>query len=120
MLTEYYTTFENTYLYRAEFVSGDEYTVVYPDSMNVYRDSTLLYLPESSYQYTITMVPRLVDLRQYDQAEDMLLSYLHKSISGTREYSVLTSILAYVYQCNGNRNSARLFWLRAPYPTFRR
>lgn len=113
MLTEYYTTFENTYLYRAEFVSGDEYTVVYLDSMNVYRDSTLLYLPESSYQYTITMVPRLVDLRQYDQAEDMLLSYLHKSISGTREYSVLTSILAYVYQCNGNPEQRKTFLVKS-------
>lgn len=112
-LAEYYTSFENIYLYRSEYVSGDEYMVAYLDSMNVYRDSTLLYQPEHSYQHTITMVPRLVDLQKYDEAESMLLSYLGNSKSGTREYSVLTSILAFVYQCNGNLKQRKVYLVKS-------
>lgn len=112
-LAEYYTSFENLFLYRAEYVSGDEYMAAYLDSMNVYRDSALLYHAEHSYQHTIVMVPRLVDLQKYDEAEHMLLSYLGNSKSGTREYSVLTSILAFIYQCNGNLEQRKVYLVKS-------
>lgn len=112
-LAEYYTSFENLYLYRAEYVSDDEYLFVYLDSMNAYRDSTLLYQSEHTYLYTIAMVPRLVDLRKYDEAERMLLSFLDKTKSGTRDYSVLTSILAFVYQYNGNLEQRKIYLVKS-------
>lgn len=112
-LVEYYTSLENLYLYRAEYVSGDEYTLVYLDSMNAYRDSTLLYQSEHTYRYTIAMVPRLVDLQKYDEAERMLLSYLDKAKAGTRDYSVLTSILAFVYQYSGNLEQRKIYLVKS-------
>lgn len=111
--TEYYNSLQNIYLYRAEYVSGDEYMSVYLDSMNVYRDSTLHYLPENSYEYTITMVPRLIDQQRLDDAESMLLAYLGNHQSGTRDYSVLTSILAFVYQCSEDAEQRKIYLVKS-------
>ncbi|NDV81638.1 DUF6377 domain-containing protein [Bacteroides sp. 51] len=112
-LAEYYTSLQNIYLYRAEYVSGDEYMYVYLDSMNVYRDLTLHYLPESSYEYTIVMVPRLIDQQRLEDAERMLLTYLGNRQSGTRDYSVLTSILAFVYECSGDPQQRKIYLLKS-------
>ncbi|WP_321334314.1 DUF6377 domain-containing protein [uncultured Bacteroides sp.] len=98
-LAEYYITFENVYLYQAEYVSGDEYMYDYLNLMNVYRDSVLNVVSEGSYEYIITKVPKLVDKGEFKEAETLLYNYLPGVSSGTRNYSVLTSILAFVYQC---------------------
>lgn len=50
----YYLAFEHTYLYHAEYVGGDEVIGKYLASRDIYRDSALMLLPESSYLYTIT------------------------------------------------------------------
>lgn len=112
-LAEYFTAFENIYLYRSEFVSGEDYMLDYLDSMNVYRDSTLLYLSPDSYRYTITMVPRLIDNEKFDEAERMLCAYLVNRPSGSREYAVLTSILAFVYQCSGDLEKQKVNLVRS-------
>lgn len=112
-LANYYTAFENTYLYWAEYAAGDEYMYHYLDLTNVYRDSTLMVVPENSYSYITTKVPRLIDGQQLDHAEQLLLSWLPHAAPGTRDYAVLTSILAFVYDCSGNTEMRKIYLIKS-------
>ena len=98
LLAEYYTTFENIYLYHAEYAQDDEYRPEYLLKMNAYRDSILQVVPQGTYQYVITQGPYLVDRSRQKEAEKLLNDYLAEVASDTREYAVITSILAFIYQ----------------------
>lgn len=98
LLVDYYMAFENIYLYHAEYAQDDEYRPEYLDKMNRYRDSVLLVVPEGSYQYVIVRAPQFIDRQQPEQAEILLKDCMHKTASDTREYAILTSILAFTYQ----------------------
>lgn len=98
LLVDYYMAFENIYLYHAEYAQDDEYRPEYLDKMNRYRDSVLLVVPEGSYQYVIVRAPQFIDRQQPEQAEILLQDCMRKTASDTREYAILTSILAFTYQ----------------------
>lgn len=98
LLVDYYMAFENIYLYHAEYAQDDEYRPEYLDKMNRYRDSVLLVVSEGSYQYVIVRAPQFIDRQQPEQAEILLKDCMHKTASDTREYAILTSILAFTYQ----------------------
>lgn len=97
-LVDYYTAFENIYLYHAEYAQDDEFRPDYLVQMTRYRDSILQVVPEGSYQYIITKGPVLVDKQQLQAAEQLLTAYLSKVSDDTRNYAVITSILAFIYQ----------------------
>ena len=98
MLIDHYMAFENIYLYHAEYAQDDEYRPKYLDSMNAYRDSVLQIVPKDTYRYIIIKGPVLVDQNKQKDAEKLLNSFLLDLSSDTREYAVVTSILAFVYQ----------------------
>lgn len=112
-MADYYLAFANTYLYQAEYTSDNEYAHRYLDSMQAYRDSALLYLPEGSYRYVITKVPALIDEGRMNEAEKVLHAHLAHHQSGTRDYSVLTSILAFLYQQNDNPEQQKIHLIRS-------
>ena len=97
-LVEYYMAFENIYLYHAEYAQDDEYMPEYLTRMDAYRDSILSVVPHDTYSYIITKGPSLVDSSRQKEAEGLLNAYLEKVSPDTREYAVITSILAFVYQ----------------------
>lgn len=109
----YYLAFEHTYLYHAEYVGGDEVIGKYLGSRNIYRDSALMLLPESSYLHTITKASLLIDEGLLPEAETMLLSYLPNVSIGTRDYAVLTSILAFVYECANNTEMRKTYLIKS-------
>lgn len=98
LLVDYYMAFENIYLYHGEYAQDDEYMPEYLDKMNRYRDSVLLVVPEGTYQYVIVRAPQLIDRQQSEQAEVLLKECIAQMPSDTREYAILTSILAFTYQ----------------------
>lgn len=100
LLVDYYMTFENIYLYHAEYAQDDEYLPEYLKRMNAYRDSILLVVTEGTYQYMITWGPVLVDRNQKKEAEELLNNYLSQVAPDTREYAIVTSILAFICQYN--------------------
>lgn len=109
----YYLAYEHTYLYHAEYVSGDEVMGKYLTSRNIYRDSALMLLPPDSYLYTITKASLLIEADLFTQAETMLLSYLTHVNAGTRDHAVLTSILAFVYECMNNREMQKMYLIKS-------
>ena len=96
-LREYYTENKNLYLYQAEYAVGSEYRDVYLNQMYSYLDSILVLAPVGSYEYVTTKVSILINKQQTSEAEKLLLSYLKKVSPDTREYSITTSILAFLY-----------------------
>jgi len=112
-LIDYYLAFEHNYLYQSEYVSGDELMNKYMTLMYIYRDSALMVLPQDSYQYVITKAPQLIDTQNVDEAAQLLISYLPQVKQGTRNYSILTSILAFVYQCNYNEELRKIYLIES-------
>lgn len=112
-LIEYYLACEHTYLYMTEYVSGDAVMSKYLGKMYLYRDSALMVLPQNSYQYAITKAPRLIDEGKVKEAEELLTSYLPQVLPGTRNYSVTTSILAYVYDCAGKQDLRKEYLIKS-------
>lgn len=100
MLVDYYAVFENIYLYHAEYAQDDEYRPEYLNKMNAYRDSVLRIVPEGTYKYVIVQGPVLADRNRLKDAERLLNNFLLNLSPDTREYAVVTSILAFVYQCD--------------------
>ena len=109
----YYLAFEHTYLYHAEYVGSDEVMGKYLGLRNSYRDSALTLLPESDYLYTITKTSHLIEEGLFNEAEEKLLSFLPQVDSGTRDYAVLTSILAFLYECMGNDEMRKVYLIKS-------
>ena len=109
----YYLALEHTYLYHAEYVRGDDMLGKYLELRNIYRDSALFLLPENEYLFTITKTSQLIEEGLFDEAEVLLLSYMPKVENGTRDYSVLTSILAFLYECMGDGEMRMEYLIRS-------
>ena len=106
-LIEYYITFEDIYLYHAEYAMDDEYQIEYLNNLYIYRDSVLQMVEEGSYQYVIAYTPELLQQGRGEEAIEMLEVYHQKLSPDTRDYAVVTSILAFIYQSTGQREKHR-------------
>lgn len=109
LLIDYYMSFENIYLYHAEYAEDDEYRPEYLKKMNAYRDSVLRLVPQDTYPYVITKGPSLVDQNRQKEAEELLENFLSKVAPDTREYAIITSILAFVYQYDDRADMQKLY-----------
>lgn len=96
-MVNYYKLLDDYYLYKAEFADGTPYSPEYIHQSNLYRLKVLEIAVPGSYQYIITKAPYLCYLERLDEAKSLLKSYLPQLKPGTREYSVVTSILAFDY-----------------------
>lgn len=74
-LIEYYITFEDIYLYHAEYAMDDEYQIEYLNNLYIYRDSVLQMVEEGSYQYVIAYTPELLQQGRGEEAIEMLEVY---------------------------------------------
>jgi len=114
MLEEYYSVYSSLYQYQSEYTTDSEFLKENERLREVYNDSLLAVCEPSSYLGMVVRAPRLVRDGNIVQAEEMLLDALGGYCRGTREYSVLTSILAYVYsEAGDSRNHRRYLALSA-------
>lgn len=101
-LAHYYQSYSDTYQYLSEYTLGSEYQLHYIDLLLAYRDSTLSVSKPESFIY-VSMYPSKL-LSEYKTQE--ALDFLHKELAnfnqGTREYSVLASVIAYAYKIAEN------------------
>ena len=112
-LIEYYITFEDIYLYHAEYAMDDEYQIEYLNKLYTYRDSVLQIVEEGAYQYVTTYTPELLQQGRGDEAIEMLEAYHHKLSPDTRDYAVVTSILAFIYQSTGHREKQKEYLIKS-------
>lgn len=113
LLADYYMAFENIYLYHAEYAQDDEYRPVYLNKMNAYRDSILQFATEGTYQYMITKGPVLFDRNQKKEAEVFLNDFLSQVSPDTREYAIITSILAFICQYSSQPELRKVYLVKS-------
>ena len=101
-LMEYYSRLENVYLYKSEYAMGNEYTSMYHAKMNLYRDTILQISPPESNSYIYVKGPVMMRNNNFGPALDYLLPVLSKLEIGTRQYSIISSIVAFTYECMGD------------------
>lgn len=99
-LVLYYKTYVETYIYQMEYLEGFDITS-WLKERNSYQDSLLAVAPPYGYDYVVYYGLKYIEERKFEQSEAILLNYLGKLEKNTREYSVLTSILAYHYELKG-------------------
>ena len=112
-LREYYTEYKNLYLYQAEYAAGSEYRDAYLTQMNAYLDSVLILAPKDSYEWVTARVSILINKQQTTEAEQLLLDYLKRVSPDTREYSITTSILAFLYSFDNRIELRKEYLIRS-------
>lgn len=94
----YYQTCATTYQYMVEYADGSEYVEGYNKRITSYRDSVLSMQTPDKFVYDTEYGSRLIELDKRQEAINFFEDKLDNYPFGTREYSVIASLLAYVYQ----------------------
>lgn len=112
-LQEYYIQYKNLYLFQSEYAAGTEYRAEYLKKMNAYLDTVLTIVSKDSYRYVTTKVSILLKTQKTVESEKILLSYLKYSSPGTREYSIITSILAFLYSFDSRTDLRKEYLIKS-------
>lgn len=102
-LVDYYIGFENLYLYQAEYATDESYVREYLRKSNLYRDSIVALVPKDSYEYVRVYAPLLIDRWKREEAITLLKDFMTRLKPTTREYAVVTSILAFACHIDGRK-----------------
>jgi len=105
-LIEYYKTLSEVYIYWIEYQQGSNVNAIVADRNRI-RDSLISLAPETSYEHTINLATKNIEAKDFALAESILMSNLNSVKPHTREYSIYTSILAYLYQEKGDREKQK-------------
>lgn len=96
-LVDYYKAYIEVYIYWIEYQDGHDMEEII-QKKNAVQDTLLAILPKNSYEYVINFGTKNIELRNYDLAEKELLQGFRYVKPDTREFSILNSILAYLYE----------------------
>jgi len=96
-LIDYYKAYIEVYIYWIEYQDGHDMEEII-QKKNAVQDTLLAILPKNSYEYVINFGTKNIELKYYDIAEKELLQGFRYVKPDTREFSILNSILAYLYE----------------------
>lgn len=111
-LGAYYNSFAELYTYWNEYSSNDEH-LKYKSLRDAYQDSALLVLAKGTYSYDINYGRKCIDMGQIKEAEKTLLPYLSQRESNTRDYAILTSLIAEIYELSGDLDRQKEYLTRS-------
>lgn len=97
LLENYYSAYCDLYQYQSEYTTESEYASSHEKLREIYIDSISLIAPVSSINYIINYAASEARSGNFKEAEKMLLENLDKYHPGERNYSILASILADIY-----------------------
>ncbi|MDH6310430.1 cell division protein FtsL [Dysgonomonas sp. PFB1-18] len=95
-LIVYYTNYYHAYNEWGEYAEYS-YAAKYKQLGRAYQDSVLFYVKPDSFEYTMEYAWRYMEQEEYDKAKKLLLAYLPKIESDTRNYAMITSITGILY-----------------------
>lgn len=98
----YYQVCGTTYQYMSEYAEGSEYIDYYQSKITAYRDSLLSIPNIDKFVYETEYGSRLLEQGRFDEAIEFFQGRMDDYPSGSRKYSVITSILAYAYSLVGD------------------
>lgn len=108
-LVEYYYTWNELYIYKAEFSQGTPYYHDYIARAMDYRKRVIDLASRDSYLYVSALSSYVCEQRQYDRAIALLSAHMGQLRPGNRRYSVLTSTLAFFYDCKHDEVNRRKY-----------
>lgn len=97
-LIEYNREQNDVRLFESEFAADSPYYDEYFDSSLAYRKTITELAEEGSLNQVFAKATYIAEQGQYAKAAIMLEDYLKKLKSGDRNYSILTSTLAFIYE----------------------
>lgn len=102
---QYFANYCSLYQYMYEYNTDfdPQLQMEYERKRRQYADSIKHTSDSLSLIYTVYVMPELAYNGKYEQAIKKLKDNLISYPEGSREYSILASILAYVYKISGNR-----------------
>ncbi len=113
LLRQYYMCISDLYQFMMEYEGGGEYLDHYKALTKQYKDSVLAVSDENSYEYVLNRSSLLLNDEKFEEGTRYLRPYLDNYKIGTREYAVLSSILAYGYRCLGDHDNEILYYANA-------
>ena len=106
---KYYSTYCAIYQYLSEYTNEHEPAAENERMRRLYVDSLSLVVSSESFDYLVDVVAERARSGNVDEAislfEDKLKDWRH----GDREYSILASILAYLYKNKGNKDAYKRY-----------
>ena len=108
---DYYTQQSELNLYRSEMAQSTIYFHDYIERAQHYRHLVIQIAPKDSYDYIFNLATYICEEGDTDRAIQILEDYLPKLDVSTRDYSIVTSTLAYFYQCKDDRERQEYYLL---------
>jgi hypothetical protein len=105
----YYVAQKDIYQFLREYAAEGEYSEQYSQLTMLYGDSIAQLSNNNEFANICNKGSGLTELGRYREAEQYLTKALEQYRMGSREYAVITSILAYNYQRKGQLNDAERY-----------
>jgi hypothetical protein len=99
---KYYSFMKDINQFLYEYAADSEYGERYATLSELYNDSIMHSTGADPFEYVYQRGSYLIQEDKFKDAESYLHRHLDKVAMGTREYSVLASILAFAYQKDDN------------------
>lgn len=110
---DYYTCLNDLYQFLIEYEGGGEYSAHYRELTNSYKDSILALTPDEDFAHVLFSSSRMMDDEEYVRGSELILANIDNYKSGTREFSILSSILAFGYRQMGDRENELKYYALA-------
>ena len=107
-LIHYYKTYSEILIYWMEYMEGQDVNEL-SVKRNVIRDALIEILPKNSVEYAINLGTKDIEYKKYNEAEEILLRNFKYAKKGTRDYSVYTAILAYLYETKKEKEKQKYY-----------
>ncbi|GHU71254.1 hypothetical protein FACS189413_12750 [Bacteroidia bacterium] len=102
-MAAYYNRLVEVYTYWSENTSNEEVACCI-QLKNIYLDSLLTILPQDSYDYKIQSGIKLIEVGQFNRAEEILLPCLAKEAPDSRGFAMQASLISRLYGAKGNQD----------------
>ena len=101
LLENYYATNCGIYQYLSEYSSEHETAPLYEQQRSLYADSLSRVVDPESFNHMVFVMSEMARAGESERAIDNLSKHLEEYPSGSREYSILASTLAYIFKTAG-------------------
>ncbi len=95
-------------IYLLEYMQSEDTSQIRTKHIRI-RDSLISILPVNSPEYAIAIGAKYIEESNFDQANYILKRNFKNVKNGTREFSMYTAILAYMYERMGNVEKQKYF-----------
>ncbi len=99
---DYYRTYSDAYVYWLEYQDGYDISELI-EKRGKYQDSLLQVVETNTFDHAVNYGTRYIEIKDFANAERVLFAYFPKVEPDTKEYALITSILAYLYEQKGDR-----------------